>query len=168
EGVGNAVGMNGYDARRPLILGIAEPVSHTGIGGAEAGRPAQLEADKFAVLGVVGSASGDAPLFQLLAVDGIDDTVAAWKGAEDAELASCGAGKPLDRPRLIGGVGVVAKRRDAGQHAIADAGGRPFVMLALYDEDARRRPMLLRPAGGACDELTVGIALDDLQHGDGR
>ena len=93
EGIGNAVGMNGDEARRPLILRIAEPVGDAGIGAAEARRSAELEADELAVLGVVGGASGDAPLFQLLAVDGIDDPAAARKGAEDAELASRGAGQ---------------------------------------------------------------------------
>src|SRR5512132_2919155 len=167
EGIGNAVGMNGDEARRPLILRIAEPVSDSGIGAAEARRSAELEADELAVLGVVGGASGDAPLFQLLAVDGIDDTVAARKGAEDAELASRGAGKPLDRPRLVGGVGVGAKRSDARQNAIADAGGRPLVLLTLDNKDARRRTMLLRPVGRPGDELAIGIALDDLEHGHG-
>src|SRR6185369_8808003 len=162
EGIGNAVGMNGDEARRPLILRIAEPVSDAGIGAAEAGRSAELEADKLAVLGVIGGVSGHAPLFQLLAVDGIDDTVAAWKGAEDAELTSRGAGKPLDRPRLVWGVGVRAKRRDARQNAIADAGSRPLVLLTLDNKDARRWAMLLRPVGGPGDELAVGIALDDL------
>ena len=168
EGIGNAVGMNGDEARRPLILRIAEPVSDAGIGAAEAGRSAELEADKLAVLGVIGGVSRDAPLFQLLAVDGIDDTVAAWEGAEDAELAPRGAGKPLDRPRLVRSIGVGAKRRDARQNAIADAGGRPLVLLTLDNKDARRWAMLLEPVGGPGDELAVGIALDDLEHGHGR
>src|SRR4029077_15357337 len=110
---------------------------------------------------VVGGAVGNAPLLQLLAVDRIDDPAAARKGAEDAELASRGAGKPLDRPRLVGGVGIGAKWRDAREHAIANARGRPLVLLALGDDDARRRPMLLRPIGRPGDELAVGIALDD-------
>ena len=57
EGVGNAMGVDGDEARRPLILRIAEPVGDAGVSAAETRRPAKLEADELAILGVVGRAS---------------------------------------------------------------------------------------------------------------
>ena len=40
-------------------------------------------------------------------------------------------GQALDGPRLVGIVGVGAERGDAGEHAVADAGGGTLVLLAL-------------------------------------
>ena len=121
-------------------------------------RPAKLEADELAVLGVVGRASRDPPLFQLLAIDGIDHAAAAGKGAKDAELAAREAGQALDGPRLVGEVGIGAEGGDPRQHAIADARGRPLILLALDHEDARRGSVLLRPSGRPGDELAIGSA----------
>ena len=53
-----------------VIWRIAEPVGDAGVGAAETSRPAKLEADELADLGVVGGASRDPPLFQLLPIDG--------------------------------------------------------------------------------------------------
>src|SRR5262249_48763713 len=127
---------------------------------------AELEAHQLAALRVVGCATRDAPLFQLLAIDGIDDTVAAGKGAEDAELAARVAGETFDWPCLIGIVSVGSERCDAGEHPIADAGGRRLILFAFDHEDARGDSMLLRPIGWPRDEVTIGVALDDFEHGD--
>src|SRR5262249_5553602 len=134
--------MNSDEARRTLVLRIAEADRDAGIGGAEA-TAAELEAHQLAALRVVGCAPRDAPLFQLLAIDGIDDTVAAGKGAEDAELAARVAGETFDRPCLIGIVSVRSERCDAGEHPIADAGGRRLILFAFDDEDARGDSVLL-------------------------
>ena len=159
------MGVDGDEARRPLILRIAEPVGDAGIGAAEAGRSAKLEADELAILGVVGGAPGHPPFLQLLAIDGIDHPAAARERAEDAELAAREAWQALDGPRLVGGIGVGPERGDPRQHAIADAGGGPLVLLALDHEDAGRGSVLIRPIGRPGDELAIGIPLDDLEHG---
>src|SRR6478736_2124240 len=103
---------------------------------------ASLEPDKLAMLRIIGRAARHPPLFELLAVDGINDTMAAGEGAEDAELAPRRSWQAFDRPRLVGIVGVGAERLDARQHAIADAGSRAPILLALGDEDAGRLPVL--------------------------
>src|SRR4029078_1398208 len=56
------------------------------------------------------------------------------------------------------------KRRDAGEHAIADPGRRTLLLLAFAQEDAWRKPMLLRPGRGPGDKLAIDVALDDLDH----
>src|SRR5262249_18711246 len=134
--------MNSDEARRTLVRRIAQADGDAGSGGAEAAA-AELEAHQLAAHRVVGCAPRDAPLFQLLAIDGIDDTVAAGKGAEDAELAARDSGETFDRPCLIGIVSVGSERYGAGEHPIADAGGRCLVLLAFNHEDARGDSMLL-------------------------
>ena len=98
------------------------------------------------------------PFFQLLAVDRIDHAGAAGKRAENAEQAPRGARQPLDGPRLIGIAGIGAKRGDAGEHAVADAGDGARLALALGHEDAGRGPMLLVPGRGPGHEFAVAVA----------
>ena len=168
ERIGNAVGMDGDEARHLLRGRIAEPLGDARGLHAGAAPARQLEAHELAVLGVVRAAAGDGPLFQLLAVDGIDDAGPAGKRAEDAEHPLRRARELLDGARLIGIVGIGAERGDAREHAVADAGCRARIALALDHEDAGRGAMLLVPRGGAGDELAVLVARDDLDDGDRR
>ena len=73
KGVGDAVGVDGDKARRPLILRIAETIRDADVCRAKACGAGELEADQLAVLRVLRRPARDPPLFQLLAVDGIDD-----------------------------------------------------------------------------------------------
>ena len=68
------------------------------------------------------------------------------------------ARQPLDGARLVGVVGVCAEGGDARQDAVADAGNRARLALALRHEDARRGAMLLVPHGGFGNEFAVGVA----------
>ena len=164
EGVGDAVGMDGDQARHLLGFGIAEPLGDARGLHAGAAAARELEADQLAALGVVGAATRYRPLFQLLAVDGIDDPGATRQRAKDAEHPIGGARELLDGARLIGIVGVGALRRDAREHAVADAGGRTRIALALGHEDAGRGPLLRVPGGGARHELAIPVAGHDLDH----
>src|SRR6516162_7900455 len=142
EGVGNAMGVDGDKACRPLVLRVAETVGDASVGRPEA-PAAQLETDQLSVLCIVGRSTRHAPLFQLLAVHRIDYAVTAGKGSEDAKLGRRGTREALDGPRLIGIAGISAERRDACKHPIADARGRSLILLALGNENARLRPVLL-------------------------
>ena len=101
--------------------GLPSRLGHAGGLHAHARGARDLEAHQFAMLGVARGAARHRPFLELLAVDGIDHARAAGKGAEDAEQASRGARQPLDGPRLIGVIGIAGARRDARQHAVADA-----------------------------------------------
>ena len=145
KAVGDAVGMDGDQARHLLRLRIAEPLGDAGGLHAEARGARKLEAHQLAVLGVARGAARHRPFLQLLAVDRIDHAGAARKRAKDAEQAPCGACQALDGARLIGIVGIGAERGDARQHAVADAGDGAGVALALDHEDAGRRRRAPRP-----------------------
>ena len=110
KAIGNAVGMDGDEARHLLRLGVAEPLGHAGGLHAHARGPRDLEAHQFAMFGIARGAARHRPFFQLLAVDGIDNARAARERAEDAEQASRGPRQPLDGPRLIGVIGIGAER----------------------------------------------------------
>ena len=108
EGVWDAVSVDSDQARGALVLRVAEPVGDPGRR-AEAG-PAKLEANELAALGVERRPACHPPFLQLLAIDRIDDAVAAGKSAKDAELAARRSRQTLDGPRLVGIVGIGAKR----------------------------------------------------------
>ncbi|ODS03501.1 hypothetical protein AUC71_09275 [Methyloceanibacter marginalis] len=132
-----------------LRFRVSEPLDDARRRYAVAGGAGDLEADQLAVLGVAGGATRHGPFLQLLLIDGIDDAAAVPKRAEDAEQAARGgARQALDSARLIGIVGVRAERGDTRQHAVADARGRPLILLALDHEDARGRSVLVVPGGG--------------------
>ena len=166
EGVGDAMGMDGDEARGPLVLRITEAGGNAGCLLAEARRACKLEADELAILSVLGGSAGNTPFLQLLAVDGVDDA-AAGQRTENAELGAGGPRQALDRARVVRVVGVGALRRDLRQHAVAQPGGRTRLAAAIGHQNLRGRPLLFRPGGGAGDELPIGIAGNDLDHGDG-
>ncbi len=85
----DAMGMDRDQARHLLGLRITETLGDARGLYAHARGAGQLEAHQLAVFSLVGLAARHGPLFQLLAIDRIDDAGAAGQGAEDAEqLAS--------------------------------------------------------------------------------
>ena len=149
--------MDGDQARRPLVLRIAETLAVTRTFAAPnraAPASSKRTSSPFCASCVAPRATRHS--FSCLRSTGSMTPPPAGRLAEDAELASRGAGEPLDGPRLIGGVGGGPERRDPRQDAIADAGGGTLILLALDDEDARRRAALLGPGRRTGDELAMG------------
>ena len=120
EVVGDAVGVHGDQADRPLVLRVAEPLNDARLR-RRSGPVRRARSARGRRSWRRSCACWRRPLLQLLAVDGLDDAAAACEGAEDAEQAPLLARQPLDRPRLVASIDVGSKRRDARQDAVADA-----------------------------------------------
>ena len=170
ELVGDAVGVHGDQADLALVLRVAERLGDARLRHAVAMRGGELEAHEVAGLGAALVAGSDRPLLELLAVDGIDEAAAAGLGAEDADQAPLGARQALDGARLVAVAGdvLVLEAGDAGEDAVALAErGLAAGLPAARGQHQGARALAFGgiPHGGLGDQLAVGVAGHDLQHG---
>ena len=158
-------------ADRALRLDGPQALAHLGLLQAEAVGERRLDRDEIAILGAVLVAGENDEFTSLrLLVDGHDASaaIAILRSAEDAEKLVLLLGEQLDEAPAIGGI-ALARLLDAQQYAIAQS-RRGAIELAPrhMDEDARRRPELLRiPIHRDGKKLAIGIARRDVCGGDG-